>query len=454
MFVPTFKRISAFAAAFAMLLGMVWTFSAVPANAVVLPSATVAADKEEADRGETVEVTVGIKNYTPIAGAKATLTYDNAVLKLNENGVALLEDTDFEIISFSDSEGEISATVIGTGNVETDNSGIALFKATFTVLDGAAFGETVLSAALAEAGAWNEQASDYVFIDLDTAADSAALTVACKHTFGEWENAGDNHKRICTKCGDIDFEDHTAGEAVKENEIWNCTVSYEYDSVVYCSVCGKEMSRGKVVEGAPGHEWGAWNPETASRACIHCGETETMVFTDVPVDSWYADAVIWAVKNKITNGTSETTFSPNDSCTRAQVVMFLWNAAGKPAPKTAKNPFTDVKSTDWFYEAVLWAVENGITSGTSETTFSPGMTCTRAQVVTFLWNAAGNPAPKNTVNPFTDVPYGAWFYNAVLWAVENKVTNGTAATTFAPGAICTRAQVVMFIQNDAMRGVS
>ena len=168
-------------------------------------------------------------------------------------------------------------------------------------------------------------------------------------------------------------------------------------------------------------------------------------FSDVPSNTWYSDPVAWAVEKGITTGTGNGKFSPDASCTRAQVVTFLWRSQGEPAPKSNANPFSDVKSNAYYYNAVLWAVENGITTGTGGNQFSPEMGCTRAQVVTFLWRSQGQPAPKSTANPFSDVQTGAYYYNAVLWAVENEITTGMSATKFAPDDQCTRAHVVTFL---------
>ena len=167
-------------------------------------------------------------------------------------------------------------------------------------------------------------------------------------------------------------------------------------------------------------------------------------FVDVPGNAYYADAVSWAVANGITSGTTATTFSPNASCTRAQAVTFLWRAAGSPEPASTRNPFTDVKSSAYYYKAVLWAVEKGITVGTTDTTFSPNATCTRAQIVTFLWRDSGSEAVQTAV-PFEDVKRGMYYYNAVTWAVKNGITSGTTATTFSPNNDCTRAQIVTFL---------
>ena len=172
-------------------------------------------------------------------------------------------------------------------------------------------------------------------------------------------------------------------------------------------------------------------------------------FADVPEGQYYYEPVLWAVNHspQITNGTSPTTFSPNATCTRAQVVTFLWRAMGQPEPTKTDNPFTDVKEGQYYYKAVLWALEKGITTGTSATTFSPNSGCTRGQVVTFLHRAQGTPTPGSSVKPFTDVKAGQYYYEAVLWAVNHspQITTGTSATTFSPNATCTRGQIVTFL---------
>ena len=167
-------------------------------------------------------------------------------------------------------------------------------------------------------------------------------------------------------------------------------------------------------------------------------------FVDVPSGSYYEDAVDWAVANGITTGTDAAHFSPDGICTRAQAVTFLWRAAGRPAPESRTMPFTDVPADSYYYDAVLWAVENGITKGTSSTTFSPDNTCTRAQIVTFLWRSEQSPAAGSS-NPFTDVSADAYYADAVLWAVKEAITTGTTRTTFSPDAECTRAQIVTFL---------
>lgn len=174
------------------------------------------------------------------------------------------------------------------------------------------------------------------------------------------------------------------------------------------------------------------------------GNPQTSVFVDVATGSYYEEAVDWAVENGITKGTTATTFSPNATCTRAQAVTFLWRAAGSPEPETRAMPFTDIPVGSYYYDAVLWAVENGITKGTSDTTFTPNMTCTRAQIVAFLWRSEKSPA-AGTANPFADVKSTAYYADAVLWAVKENITKGTTNTTFSPDADCTRAQIVTFL---------
>lgn len=171
-----------------------------------------------------------------------------------------------------------------------------------------------------------------------------------------------------------------------------------------------------------------------------------IVFTDVPKDAYYADAVTWAVSNDITTGTSATTFNPNNPCTRAQIVTFLWRAAGAPE-SSGGNPFTDMATGSYYYDAVQWAVAQGITTGTTSTTFSPDTPCTRGQAVTFIHRA--NSSPKgNEESSFVDVASDAYYADAVQWVVSNGITNGTGTNKFSPNSSCTRAQIVTFLYRD------
>ena len=210
------------------------------------------------------------------------------------------------------------------------------------------------------------------------------------------------------------------------------------------------LGTGMLSEETPAGEYLYQDPETILNPDQDPDEEPVNPFEDVTADDYYYDAVLWAVCREpvITNGIDETHFGPEAICTRAQVVTFLWRAAGEPEPAADAAPFTDVDSDAYYCDAVLWAVEEGITNGTSETTFGPDQSCTRAQVVTFLWRAEGTPLPISTSHSFTDMDDTAYYCDAVLWAVEEGVTNGTSETTFGPDQSCTRAQIVTFLYRD------
>ena len=212
-------------------------------------------------------------------------------------------------------------------------------------------------------------------------------------------------------------------------------------TIYSCSVCGYGYT--EEGEAAYGHEYSAG-------VCVNCGEEDPNYlpenpFVDVKEADYFFTPVLWAVQHRITTGTSATTFSPNDPCTRGQIVTFLWRACGSPEPASNSNPFTDVKTGDYYYKAVIWAVEQGITTGISATKFGPNEACTRGQVATFLWRSQGKPAPTGSNNPFKDVSSSDYYYEAVLWAVENNITQGTGAGKFSPNDSCTRGQIVTFL---------
>ncbi|MGM9524440.1 MAG: S-layer homology domain-containing protein [Faecousia sp.] len=255
--------------------------------------------------------------------------------------------------------------------------------------------------------------------------------------------AGNSEYWTCSVCGKYFSDKDGKTEIVKDS--WKIAATghtpgeWEHDSTEHwccCTVCAAECERAD-------HTF-------SGGTCTVCGYTKVMPFVDVPNDAYYFDAVLWAVENGITNGTSDTTFSPDASCTRAQAVTFLWRAVGCPSPKSNAMPFKDVVKGSYYETAVLWAVENGITNGTSATTFSPDSICSRAQIATFLWRSQGMP-DAGTTNPFTDVTSGEYYYDAVLWAVENGITNGTSSTTFSPNENCTRAQIVTFLYRCLMK---
>ncbi len=308
------------------------------------------------------------------------------------------------------------------------------------------------------------------------------------HKFGAWTSDGDDtHSRVCTAENCPDANKGRVTEAHR----------YDDDADMICDICGHERTVTppvpssyiiQAVAGAGGSISPAGNvsvregsdqtftiapdkgytvsnvkidgnsigavtsytfenvskPHTIEVIFVKDSTPQTGVFVDVAADSYYKDAVDWAVENGITAGTSHTTFSPDAACTRAQAVTFLWRAAGRPEPETRTMPFTDVPVGSYYYDAVLWAVENGITKGTSDTRFSPNATCTRAQIVAFLWRSEKSPAAGSR-NPFADVKSTAYYADAVLWAVKEDITKGTTSTTFSPDADCTRAQIVTFL---------
>ena len=231
----------------------------------------------------------------------------------------------------------------------------------------------------------------------------------------------------------------------------------------HCAACGLVLTEQKEIP-ALGHSFTNYiynndakeeEDGTETAKCDRCDATDTRTavgtalprsyFPDVAHGSYYERAVAWAVYYGITNGTSDTTFSPDAPCNRGQIVTFLWRMAGMPMAHIWDSPFTDVKPGSFCYEAVLWAAEQGITTGKTDSTFCPTETCNRGQIVTFLWRYAGKPTPQNQTRQFTDVAAGSFCDQAVLWAVENGITNGKSAAIFDPVGKCTRAQAVTFL---------
>ena len=178
-------------------------------------------------------------------------------------------------------------------------------------------------------------------------------------------------------------------------------------------------------------------------ACATTAAEDETCFTDVPSDSWYAESVIWAIEQGITTGTSATTFSPEATCSNAEVVTFLWRACGSPDP-ASENPYDDISGGTFYYKAALWAYQSNMVS---EEFFQPDKPCTRSMAVNYMWNVAGNPQMSN-VSEFTDVQPNDIYAQAVTWALENDITTGTSNSTFSPDKICTRAEIVTFLYRD------
>ena len=254
-------------------------------------------------------------------------------------------------------------------------------------------------------------------------------------------------KAVCDECGDAYGE---LGAHRYDAVVTAPTCTQNGYTKHTCSSCKDSYTDNETVKTGHIIKYGV---------CEKCNMRFSNPFYDVNGTDWFYSAVMWAYYNtpQVTNGKDESHFAPKASCTRAQVVTFLWRAAGRPAPSGSVQQFSDVPKTNSYaycYDAILWAVENGITNGTDATHFSPNATVTRAQFVTFLWRYAGEPAPKNMNCGFNDVDANAFYYKAVLWAVENGVTTGKTATQFAPGATCTRCEVAAFMFRAFSKGIT
>ena len=243
-----------------------------------------------------------------------------------------------------------------------------------------------------------------------------------------------------TKNGDVTVSPKNASKGDRVTVTVTPDKGYELDKLTVKDASGNKLKltdkgNGKYTFTMPGSK------VTVSAEFVE--EQAASIFVDVPADAYYAKAVEWAVKKGITNGKANGLFGSNDPCTRGQIVTFLWRAAGSPAPKGTAAVPADVLPGSYCYDAVAWALENGITNGMADGTFGVNNTCTRGQSVTLLYRALGK-APT-TVNGFTDVAADAFCADAVAWAVESGVTNGTSASAFSPNAGCTRAQIVTFL---------
>lgn len=288
--------------------------------------------------------------------------------------------------------------------------------------------------------------------NISDAANIAGVTFAAFKSSGFAENAGSVNpwrsygvtigKKAfgnCTLKSIFFYEE--APESIAEDAFENAElkITYQEAEPTWQAFDKKRDYGGKIIWEASTLAWSQNKPE----------------FTDVPDDAYYKDPVLWAVQFGVTAGTGNGKFSPNAQCTRAQAVMFLWKAKRSPEPKTTDNPFKDVKETDYFYKAVLWAFEEGITAGTGNNTFSPNAPCSRGQIITFIWRAWRSPVSELKENPFTDIGDGDYWKEAVLWSYENGITFGMAYSSseflFSPNRICTRAQIITFLFKASSR---
>ena len=245
-----------------------------------------------------------------------------------------------------------------------------------------------------------------------------------------------------------------AAVAAEPDETGGC--AHDYQAAVTAPTCTQRgyttYTCAKCGDSYTGDETEALGHDYQKGVCARCKAVDPdytpFRFDDVKDSKqYYYDAVYWAYNHtpQITNGTSAKLFSPKTGCTRAQVVTFLWRAMGEPAPVSQANPFKDVKAGQYYSDAVLWAVEQGITNGTSADRFSPDSVCTRGQIVTFLWRALDKPEPAAYDTPFKDVKAGNYYFKAILWAANAGVTSGVTPTAFRPGDTCTRGQIVTFL---------
>ena len=347
------------------------------------------------------------------AGKNGTVNIENA-----DDDIQLdlaINDADFDFVSISgNADGDTTLSV--TSNAVTVSGEIADME--FTNMNRQT--ETSTAVVHGDLDAKFTLKNDAVVAAVDKDRDGTFETTldsdTAQHQFKYVINANGTHTARCTLCDKTITEKHVFVNGV--------------------CVCGARKTSGSIDDSSHG----STRPITNNR----------INFTDVSKTDYFYDAVLWAVENGITAGTSRTRFSPYATCTRAQAVTFLWRASGSPAPKNSRMPFEDVSPSAYYYDAVLWALEEGITTGTSSTTFSPDAVIDRAQAVTFLHRANGAPSVTGRT-VFTDVPQTAYYADAVKWAVDHGITTGTSATAFSSDASCTRAQIVTFLYR-ACRG--
>ena len=377
-----------------------------------LPSQSTV-DGDTLENGGTVDQNGNVEeNTVPVSGVEL----DKASLSLYEGDTETLtvtvkpDNATNKAVNWSTSDAGV-ATVDNNGKVTAVSSGTATI--TVTTMDGGKTASCAVTVSRASSGSSSDHERTYAIVTEDDG--NGSVTVSADEA-----SAG---TRITV--------------TVKPD------TGYELDELTVTDAKNKDLKLTKRSESTYTFHM-ADSKVTVEASFTRDGEAEKpgSLFDDVSANAYYADAVKWAVEQGITSGTSATTFSPDMSCTRAQIVTFLWRANGSPKADGA-NPFTDVSADAYYYDAVLWAVKEGITSGTSATTFAPDMTVTRGQTVTFLYRAAG--APAVTGGSFADVAADAYYAGAVAWAVKEGVTSGTGATTFSPDAPCTRGQIVTFL---------
>ena len=354
------------------------------------------------------------------AGSDVQASYKNGTVTVSAQGLAA--DTVYHLISVQKND-----SVVALKSGSTDGSGAMTVQIPTGTLENGTY-------------------QIYIYKNEDgSVAASGSLTVQSGNSGSSSSSSGSSGSSYgvtasSTKNGNVTVSPKNASKGTTVTITVDPDKGYELDAIAVKDANGKTVKltakgNGKYTFTMP-----------ASKVTVSAEFTEIQTastFADVPANAYYAKAVEWAVKNGITNGKGNGLFGSNDPCTRGQIVTFLWRAAGSPAPKGTAAVPADVVPGSYCYDAVAWALENGITNGLADGTFGVNNTCTRGQSVTFLYRAVGK-APS-TISGFTDVAADSFCADAVAWAVENGVTNGTSATTFSPNNGCTRAQIVTFL---------
>ncbi len=403
----------------------------------------VSTDQENPVKGDDVTITV-----TPEAGKEV----DKVIVKDEDDNEITVTENEDGTYTYEQPAGDVTVTVelknktyavtlIANGGIIRDGD---VTEYTYGV--GAKLPTDVTRSGYRFRGWYdNEDCTGSVITEINT-TDTGDKTFYAKWTYNGGGGGGKSTDSVTAEKpqnGTISINPQSASKGSTVTVTITPDKGYTLETLIVVDKNGKEIEL--VNEGDGKYTFKMPASEVAVKATFMDDNTMLNFFVDVPADAYYYDAVLWAVKEGITNGTSDTTFSPNNSCTRAQMVTFLWKASGSPEPVESTCPFMDVRADAYYAKAVLWAVEQGITAGTSENTFSPNAPCTRGQMATFLWKVCGTPVPVGGTNPFTDVIENAYYAKAVRWAYEQEITGGTSATTFGSNDPCTRAQMVTFL---------
>jgi len=403
----------------------------------------VSTDQENPVKGDDVTITV-----TPEAGKEV----DKVIVKDEDDNEITVTENEDGTYTYEQPAGDVTVTVelknktyavtlIANGGIIRDGD---VTEYTYGV--GAKLPTDVTRSGYRFRGWYdNEDCTGSVITEINT-TDTGDKTFYAKWTYNGGGGGGKSTDSVTAEKpqnGTISINPQSASKGSTVTVTITPDKGYTLETLIVVDKNGKEIEL--VNEGDGKYTFKMPASEVAVKATFMDDNTMLNFFVDVPVDAYYYDAVLWAVKEGITNGTSDTTFSPNNSCTRAQMVTFLWKASGSPEPVESTCPFIDVRADAYYAKAVLWAVEQGITAGTSENIFSPNAPCTRDQMATFLWKVCGTPVPVGSMNPFADVSENAYYAKAVQWAYEQEITGGTSATTFGSNDPCTRAQMVTFL---------